>query len=45
MEERIEVIHQTNDFGISIIGPVKKPANRKKEYGNSTFTLGDRVRK
>ncbi len=44
LEERKEVFHEANDFGISIIGPAKKPANRKKEYGNATFTLGDRVR-
>ena len=45
LEERKEVIHQANDFGISIICTTKEPANRKKEYGNSTFTLGDRMRK
>jgi hypothetical protein len=44
LEDRKEVFHEGNDFGLNDTGTIVKPATGKKEH-NLNPTLGERVRK
>ena len=44
LEDRKEVFHEANDFGLKHSGPFKKAGKQKKGYETKP-TLGDRTRK